>query len=485
LVALFQNATNLRQKYGVEPTATSVSRPADHQDHDPDDLESNTQPTGIDFQSLAVEPNAIHGLISKRRFQWAVRDAERFKELVNEVREIIDSLCSVLDLGRRAHLNRQLLEKALSVDVPDGLATIRDGLADTVYHDISATAEVRRTTISSLAQADWVAHHGDQPDTAPAPAPALPMTLDFELDIDRLKEVPMDNRRCVRKYQGDENATPVSVVLEWKEFDRKIKPRDEAVLNINLYRLAACLEASSGDFHTLKLLGYVRDPDPRFGNPRIGLLYRCPADQDTSSQFETLLDRLKRTRMSSSEIPDLGSRFKLAHTLATAVYHLLASGWLHKGLRSHNILLFQRTSLARPYLVGFDHSRPDHPKEDSVRNEAVLEFNRYRHPSYLRNKEQRYQKRYDVYALGVILLEIALWSTAEDLHERMRGRTEGLGRFPEYLKENCVNRIAPSAGVIYRDVVRACLEAADSVAEDELQSWFGEQIVAALATCNA
>src|SRR5277367_2570586 len=125
LVALFQNATNLRQKYGVEPTATSVSRPAGHQDLDPDNLESNTQPTGIDFPSLTIEPAASHGLISKRRrFQWAVRDAERFKELVNEVREIIDSLCSVLDLGRRAHLNRQLLEKALSVDVPDGLATI-------------------------------------------------------------------------------------------------------------------------------------------------------------------------------------------------------------------------------------------------------------------------------------------------------------------------------------------------------------------------
>jgi hypothetical protein len=189
--------------------------------------------------------------------------------------------------------------------------------------------------------------------------------------------------------------------------------------------------------------------------------------------------------MSSSEIPDLGSRFKLAHTLATAVYHLLASGWLHKCLRSHNILLFQRTSLAHPYLVGFDHSRPDHPKEDSVRNEVVLEFNRYRHPSYLRNKEQRYQKRYDVYALGIILLEIALWLTAENLQERMRDRTEDLGRFPEYLKENCINRTAPSAGIIYRDVVRACLEAADSVAEDGLQSWFGEQIVAALATCNA
>jgi hypothetical protein len=482
LVALFQNATNLRQKYGVEPTATSVSRHAGQQDLDPETPESNTQPTGINFPSLTIDPTASHSSISKRRrFQWAVRDAERFKELINEVRQIIDSLCSVLDLGRRAHINRQLLEKALSVDVPDGLASIRDGLADTVYHDISATAEVRRTTISSLAQANRVARHGDQPDTAPI----LPMTLDFELDMDRLKEVPVDNKRCVGKYQGDENATPVSVVLEWKEYDRNIKPRDEAVLNVNLYRLAACLEASSSDFHTLKLLGYVRDPDPRFGNPRIGLLYRCPADPEASSQFETLLDRLKRTRMSSSEIPALGSRFKLAHTLATAVYHLLASGWLHKGLRSRNILLFQRTSLAHPYLVGFDHSRPDHPKEASVRNEAVLEFDRYRHPSYLRNQEQRYQKRYDVYALGVILLEIALWSTAENLHERMRDRTEGLGRFPEHLKENCVNMIAPSAGIIYRDVVRACLEAADSISEDDLQSWFGEHIVAALATCNA
>ena len=39
--------------------------------------------------------------------------------------------------------------------------------------------------------------------------PVLPMTLHFEPDMDRLKEVPMDNQRCVRKYQEDENATPV------------------------------------------------------------------------------------------------------------------------------------------------------------------------------------------------------------------------------------------------------------------------------------
>lgn len=61
LVALFQNATNLLQKYGVEPTATGVSRSADHQDLDPDNLESNTQLTRIDFSSLTIE------LISKRR----------------------------------------------------------------------------------------------------------------------------------------------------------------------------------------------------------------------------------------------------------------------------------------------------------------------------------------------------------------------------------------------------------------------------------
>ena len=98
-----------------------------------------------------------------------MRDAERFKELVNEVREIIDSLCSVLDLGRQAHLNRQLLVKALSVDVPDGLAAIRDGLA---RHSISrylghSRSETDDNFIScpgQLASTSWrSARHGPGP----------------------------------------------------------------------------------------------------------------------------------------------------------------------------------------------------------------------------------------------------------------------------------------------------------------------------------
>lgn len=484
LITLFEDVDVLQKKYGL------VEKP----------ITAQEQGQGTE---LAVEhsggrgsfANAIRADLKKfhiraassqtsttkiRRIEWAIRDCERFKALVNEVREINDSLCSVLDLGRQARISRQLLEEAMQVDIPEGLARICDALADTSFSGISAAAAVKQSGLSCSSQIDNL-------DTKYINNP-LPMALDFELELQNLDKVPPNNVRCHRTYSRDKSSKPIPVILEWKEYDRGLAPRDETIMNINMYRLASCLHASARPkiFSTLDVLGYVRDPFPDLVNPRIGLLYKIPTGAGENVISTNLLDIIQSGSMSKGDAPPLGSRFKLARELSNSMFNLLASEWLHKGIRSHNIIFFGE-NIECPYLVGFDHSRPDHPKEVSVKAGASVEFDRYRHPNYFRNQLARYQKSFDVYALGVVLLEIGLWRTVENLHRRMDGYrpANGLKGFPEFLRTRCAGAIPPWAGTVYAEAVQACLTVPDDIDDHGLQSWFEEKVFAPLSTLNA
>ena len=74
--------------------------------------------------------------------------------------------------------------------------------------------------------------------------------------------------------------------------------------------------------------------------------------------------------------------------------------------------------LSRPYLIGFNHSRPntkvaftvgplDNPGEED-----------YQHPQYaIYGLKKRFQPGYDYYSVGLVLLEMGLWASLGDLIE--------------------------------------------------------------------
>jgi hypothetical protein len=75
-----------------------------------------------------------------------------------------------------------------------------------------------------------------------------------------------------------------------------------------------------------------------------------------------------------------------------------------------------------PYVVGFNHSRPDEvsaftggPEESSA--------NHYQHPLYL-SDPRRYCAEFDYYSIGIILLEIGLWTPVNKLIEKYNGSYE-------------------------------------------------------------
>ncbi|KAF9641145.1 hypothetical protein BFW01_g504 [Lasiodiplodia theobromae] len=125
----------------------------------------------------------------------------------------------------------------------------------------------------------------------------------------------------------------------------------------------------------------------------------------------------------------LSQRLKIAYKLAEAVLFLHTAGFLHKNITSSSVVLLQRafpeSGKVAPddifddaYLMGFDLIREVEAttyKTGTSRKcnhhlRSMWDFDIYQHPDRLREEDSpRYIKTYDVYSLGVLLLEIGLW----------------------------------------------------------------------------
>ena len=98
------------------------------------------------------------------------------------------------------------------------------------------------------------------------------------------------------------------------------------------------------------------------------------------------------------------------------------AGWLHKSLRSENILFFPPDTdttiealLLDPVLVGFAFARLDSPTEISEQPSDDPQCDIYRHPDALGEPSSSFSAIMDVYSLGTMLLEIAKWRSLQYL----------------------------------------------------------------------
>lgn len=111
-------------------------------------------------------------------------------------------------------------------------------------------------------------------------------------------------------------------------------------------------------------------------------------------------------------LPALEDRYRIAYALGLSLAILHTAEWLHKSIRSHKILFTTQAGKiiwSRPYLAGFEYSRPDKPGETSEKPEESVHFILYRHLQSQGSPNVTYRKGFDMYGLGVLLLEVGLW----------------------------------------------------------------------------
>ncbi len=162
-----------------------------------------------------------------------------------------------------------------------------------------------------------------------------------------------------------------------------------------------------------------------------------PSTSTTTTCPRSLRDLLTDPRHGGIASHSLSERLFLAKKLAAAVFYMHTSKLVHKNIRPETILVLPATtsdtspdssasqterqsktaffpySLGRPVLVGFDNVRQvDLNWVSKLNGTLSWEEDVYQHPSrHGATAAKYYSVQHDVYSLGVVLIEIALWQS--------------------------------------------------------------------------
>ena len=436
------------------------------------------------------------------RLQWAMIKKESFEKLVDKQIMFNDRVESLLDRNTLGDLHAmQVQSNLMLLQVTDEVAQLRllvkaldiaqTPIERSKHRDLGdkESADERRTegTVASLARFKAEALLVDQDMSQQIPTR-------IELESIELDNSDSSTSRWVGRYAGHR------IWLEWREqvAEAQYSAKTQQIVERRVKQLATLLSLKhkSSLFNAPSCLGYTRDD--KDGNCRHALAYKVEIPPD--SRFVgvyTLRDALDRR-----PIPSLAERFAVASALADSLFYLHAVSWLHKGIRSDNVLFVHHKSKAAglqthnssPILSGFDYSRPDLIDEQSFHNTRTPSHDLYCHPDLLRFRTKRSRKCHDMYSLGLILIENALWRPIEDIVgiEVRRSRLLEVAHTVAKLNEkgNALrSELLARVGELYTEVVNSCMSnvfgdgaAAGSQEDDpeiagEIQELFFENVV--------
>lgn len=260
------------------------------------------------------------------------------------------------------------------------------------------------------------------------------------LEVFELAEPEGVNPSLLSRPRGYLSVAPgedVSVWIEWKSMgdypEGSIKERESYLRSLTLAQMLRLPKPKS--LHVPECIGFLDDRDA-FGTERYGLVFRHPDEPDWESvDLVSLYDLLGIDALK----PSISERVELALKLCSTVLNLHAVNWLHKGVLSANVMLpFPRVQHIRgpggsdmqvpvnfkhnrfwddapePLLSGFEYSRPENSQTTARSLDTAWDL--YRWPSIQREHptDQNSRKTYDLYSLGLMLLEIGHWQPLEE-----------------------------------------------------------------------
>ncbi|KAK4160693.1 prion-inhibition and propagation-domain-containing protein [Cladorrhinum sp. PSN259] len=371
-----------------------------------------------------------------KRIRWAARDRGKLKAFLGEISALISKLEFLLDSSER-QLERdaygRLLREVISLTTTTAEAgQIKDFLDDSGSPQRKAE-QIGLNAAAYLKQVRLVLG-ADKRDDEILPKLAsetvgltLPKLAILKRSLRPWNSSPLFQSNLeFATYQQKQVLIQWKLVpsTQWERYTKQIK-----CLAVFLMSL------SDHSFRSLPCLGYY----PLQTEGRHGIVYsmpsksRPPSDSiseddppSSSSSFETDYDfKSLRALIRSQPMVSLRRRLELARCLGETVLQLHTSGWLHKSLRSENIIfLAPRGSTDRfflssePYIFGYEYARSD--SSDSAKAftqlpDTELEAELYRHPSARGAGRETYQKRFDLYGMACVIVELIMWRPLVDV----------------------------------------------------------------------
>lgn len=294
-------------------------------------------------------------------------------------------------------------------------------------------------------------------------------------------------------------AEAIDVIVEYHQYESQLKRDDlepdevedlkDPIRNLAWLLQNTTFSGKSSDaldqpkIYALECLGFIDQPIEE----RSVFLYRLPpSEADTTASLTTLhafINAVDSANKRPIKKPSLNDRFSMAYTLALSLGNVHASAWVHKNIWSRGILLFLETStgvstsglyehrIAIPtpgnrivsYLSDWGYARSV-KQVTEMRSDFEVEPNLYRHPKRQGRPTQQFSRLHDIYALGVVLLEIGLWVTLSRLMDAKIREAESSGRLPnrnkvaEDLVMLAAQGLPKEMGMGYTNAVLACLK---------------------------
>ena len=506
IVELFQDSRDLLEKYTSQRSGSVVTSLVKSS--------SNYLISGLaeaismsEGQSQEFRKQTKSGMTVFQNIAWTTIDKKKLTDLVDQLRNGNDGLQNILGMVEMAQLRRRKELLATTTPFASVVATAHTMEEYSLFLGTNPQAllEPKKQSADRLSSEDRDMRQlveiyrrryaidqdlgEDTIESSIVPEAVAPGPPFFADDYHLLSS----NVRLLESKDGSSQDRALAyykskpIIVEWKYYSANISADLLKVLKRRVSMLASQLQRSSqtSGFHTLGCAGYFDNVEMN----RIGIAF----EHDNSSMSPgpiSLKDRILGDRFEKN-VRDLTSRFSVAKALVMAVYRLHSVGWLHKSIRSDNILFFEgseldRHSLAAPFVCGFDFSRQDSPLELTENVPTVLlsqymnkERSLYRHPDLdvrafvpsfggededplgvealaaeKQATEYRYRKAYDVYSLGIVLLEIGLWFPVKDLCRHK----ENVHDFRSKLHSQLLPELRYRTGKIYYEIVRRCLE---------------------------
>lgn len=444
------------------------------------------------FKASKEAAKGVGGVLRHpKRLKWAFKNKDDFVSLLKRLEALIDCLNEFLTGTQLEKLQQTTNDTYLE------MLQVRNNVSDLLLlaeasHHISgkrlgeanllklARFKLLHTSVSKQASSQ-----------EPIPFKNIILKTDAEVGIGRSGAIfkPVDQMQLERH-----------VWVEWKEYELQYQENgqlalDPEILN-RIKELAVLLTSEKPDeFCIPPCIGYTDSRTPNNNTGFLGYIFECPNSVPAASKPISILEVISGKEKYNK--PSLTNRVALAHKVATCILYLHSVNWLHKGIRSENIICFAKEGepqISEPYLTGFDYSRQINEGTEAPPIRPAWEICRF--PDIQGDgPKPHYRKTFDMYSLGIVLLEVASWKGISEIMgisniEKARPDETKEVRARLLSKESDIlETLRAEVGDQYHDAVKSCIRGRDSFGiseEDEetsteagilLQQRFQDEVV--------
>ncbi|KAK4182443.1 prion-inhibition and propagation-domain-containing protein [Podospora australis] len=418
-----------------------------------------------------------------KRIRWAARDRGKLKTFLAEISGLIGKLEFLLDSTERQQEKEEydrLLREVISLATTTAEAgQIKDFLED---HQKRSERSINAAAYLKQVRLVLGADKRDDEITPKMASDTIGLKMP-KLSILGRSLKPWNGAPLFEQSLEFATYRTKQVLIQWKMVDSTQWERYTKQMKCLAVFL---MSLSDRSFRSLPCMGYY----PYQAQSRHGIVYSMPETDDTEGTDWDL--RTLRDLMKDQTFVSLKRRIELARALAETVLQLHTAGWLHKSLRSENIIfLAPRGSSdkfflnSEPYVFGYEYARSDNGDAALAFTQlpdTELEADLYRHPAARGMGRETFQKRFDLYAMACVIVELVFWKplvevfavyVTENLKELIsiaQSQNEVI-ELPDlkelFEKEEVAKVFRYHAGDVLLDVVKLCFEAPKAKEGDE------------------